>query len=272
MISDAKDDHTEDEAANWGLFSRRLWSGACAVITVGLWLQWLAPGLVAELQSEDGSELIVAAQLLPLATALPAVLWHHPAGRLALFPLSFLPGLALLPRAEWEALSSPGSLVLAGVTFAVYLAVAAARPSDLPDRPGADYRDSPLNSDTGRGAFSWFLLTRFGVVGAVFVVVTYALFFDPAVAGALEEIEDDTARRTHHLFMAVTAYLSWMAVMYVGAVLPSVNWEHHRQSGVLSPRQRQLLRRPARLGRRVLGWLAAAVVVTVVLFWAPGWL
>ena len=251
--------------------SRRLWTFLFLLIAASLWIQWLGPGALAEIRSEDGSETVLALQLLPLAAAAIAVLWDHPAWRLTLFPISFAPGLAMLADAEWEALLGPGALILGLATLALYLIVAAARP------PEASYRTTRRRPSRARGerdgyalAYRRFVLVRLLIVGGLFALITYALFWDPATLDALASAQGEEAQGMQHLFAVVVMYFAWMVAVYIAAVLPSLNWEYHRRRPAMPAGQEQLLADQSRLRRRVWTWLAVLLMATTVIVWWIG--
>lgn len=232
---------------------QQAWYFLFILLAASLWAQWLGLGAWTEIQSEDGSAAILALHLLPLGTAAVAVMWNHPAPRLVIFPVSFLPGLALLAEAEWASLAEGGSVLLALVTFGLYLVVAAGRPGvetleALPSR-----RLEPEVVDGYAWRFKRFVTIRMTVMAVLFLVITYALFFDPAITATLSEIE--VGEQTHHVFMVVLLYFSWMIVVYMGAILPILNWEHDRRQPAIPRRQRELMANPGRLGRRIVFWI-----------------
>lgn len=243
---------------------QRQWMFLFFVVAISLWLQWLGPGALAEVRSEDGSESVLALQLLPLAALVLAAMWNHSIGRLTLFPISFIPGLVMLPDAELEALTTPGSLLLALSTLALYLVISAARP------PEASYgvpRRRPAQAGEGGDGYSRsfrrFVGVRMAVMGALFAVITFALFWDPSVAEALAAVDGEAGRKTQHAFVAVVMYFAWMVAVYMGALLPSLNWEYHRRR---PPLKKESLARPGRLRRRVWIWLALLMTMTTSTF------
>lgn len=249
-------------------WTRRLWFVSMTVVALGLWVQLLAPGLAAELQSDDGSGLVALLQLLPLATAVIAVVWRHPSGRLAVFPVSFVPGLAMLSPVEWKALAAPGTLIAAVATFIVYLAVAAGRPDEIVHQPGADIGAARHPAgDVHADSYRQFVAVRFAAMALLFALITYALFFDASIQESLAGLQGEDAAVNQHLFMVVTAYLGWMVAVYMGAVLPSLNWEYHRRRSPIPDAQRRLVADPGRLGRRIQIWLVCLLVVTTVTVW-----
>ena len=249
-------------------WQRRLWLLLFVIVTVGLWVQLLGMGTAAELQSEDGTGIAVTLYLIPLIAAMIAVVWRHPAGRLALYPVSFLPGLAWLPDAEWQSLASAGSLVPAAATLAVYFVVAASRPSEMPARIEQGRRDSRGDSSDDHALrYRRFVVSRFSVMALIFVVITYALFVDAGIQESLATLQDQTASKTQQLFSAAAVYLGWLVVVYVGAVVPALNWEYHRRRSPLSSGVRRLIEEPNRLVRRIVLWLCGLMAITAVVLW-----
>lgn len=243
----------------------RVWMFLFFLVAASLWGQWLGPAAMAELRSEDGSETVLALQLLPLAVGLAAAMWRHPIGRLVVFPVSFLPGLALLPGAEWEALASPWSLMLALATFGLYLIVSAARPPEATyetPRPTKSLEDEPIGGDGLTRSYRRFLIGRVVALTFIFGVITYALFGSTTVTEALNSVPGEQARKIQHSFTAVVMYFTWMIAAYVGIILPSLNWEYDRRRSILPERQRRLLNEPRRLQRRIWIWLAILMAVT----------
>ena len=257
-----------DRPLREGRWNRRLWFIAMTVVAAGLWVQLLAPGVAAELESDDGSELVALIQLLPLIAAVVAVVWRHPAGRLAVYPISFVPGLALMSQVEWEALSGGQSLVAAVVTFGVYLALAAGRPEEMIHRGEDDVRpaQTPPGDEYAR-RFRRFVLVRFAAVAVLFVAISWALFFAAPIQESLAGLDGADAARSQHLFMVVALYLGWMVAVYMAAILPALNWEYHRRRSALPQRQRRLLGEPGRLRTRISVWLVALLVGTLLSVW-----
>lgn len=234
------------------------------LVAAGLWVMWLGPGAVAEYQSVDGSAWRLAAYGLPLLIVAGAVVWDHPAGRLGVVPVSFVPGLALLPDAEWAALSEPVSVLVAAGTFAVYLVVAAAGP----DGAGSLSSDR-IGEATGEGSddhsevYRRFVAVRFGALGVVFCAIVYALYLDPSIAASFARLEGEQAARNQQLFTAVVVFFGWMVVLYTGAISPALNWERHRRRERIPAAVRELQKGPGLLRRRLVGWLGALVIVSL---------
>ena len=90
-------------------------------------------------------------------------------------------------------------------------------------------------------------------------MITFALFWNPTVAEALAALDGETAQKTQHTFVAVVIYFAWMVAVYVGALLPALNWEYHRRR---PPLKSQLLARAPKLRRRVWIWLALLMTMT----------
>ena len=236
----------------------QLWFLLFVLLAGSLWAQWLGTGAWIEIQSEDGSAAILALQLLPLAIAAVAVTWNHPAPRLVLFPISFLPGMALLTEAEWASMGEPLAMVLSAATFGLYLIVAASRPRTvnlmtLPRRT-VESREAESADE-----FRWFVQQRVVVMALVGLAISYGLFFDPHIAAQIDAAGEQGP--TQHAFMAVLLYFGWMIAVYMGAILPVLNWEHDRRQPVLPLRQRRLMEATQSLRRRVIFWVGLIVMV-----------
>ncbi len=268
MAKEETAESARDEEAAFGRARRlRLWSILFVVVAVSLWIQWLGPGILAEARSEDGSEFVAALHSLPFFAVAVGVIWRHPAILLGLVPVSFLPGLAMLPDAELEALASPGALIVSLATFALYLVVAAGAPDWRAVR--GEVRgdiDGRGRKDGHADIFRRFVILRFSAMGLLFAAISYALFFDPATSEALASLDDESAMRTQHVFTVVAMYFAWMIAVYIGAILPALNWEHHRRGSGMSADLKRLIARPDRLVRRVLLWLGCLFVTTLFLF------
>lgn len=257
-----------EEAATAQAGDRRLWAVLFAFIAISLWTQWLGAGALAELRSEDGSSAVLALQILPLMAMGIALMWRHEAARLALVPVSFLPGLAMMADAEWAALTSPGSLTLSVATFAVYLVVAASRPRAHETGPVLRRPSAPGSENDGQADFfRRFVVVRFAVMGILFVLVTYGLFFDESTKQALAALDGDTAAATQHVFMVISMYFAWIIAVYMGAILPALNWEYHRRRSAMPAGHRRLLADSQRLGRRVFLWLTGLLIVVSLSVW-----
>lgn len=251
------------------LFARdreyRVWSVLLFVLGVGLWVQLLGAGAWAEVQSEDGSGAILALQLLPLLMAMVAVSVHHGAARLSLFPLSFLPGMALMTDVEWAAMGEPASLMVKGGLFGLYLLVAAGRPETkdvvaTPRRPvmepGGVFEDRRFRRFLGMRVFA-------GV--ALFAVISYALFLDPQIGAAIAAVDaaGESSGRSHHSFMVILAYFGWAIALYMGTVLPILNWEYERYQQRRLRSSRALIEPSGRLMVRIMLWLGGMIIVII---------
>lgn len=249
--------------------SRRQWLFLFVLVAISLWLQWLGPGAMAEMRSEDGSESVLALHLLPLVALALALFWRHPAGRLTLFPVCFIPGLAMLPDIERAALMSPPSLILGLATALLYLVVAAARPPEVTyGTPRQRVAKAAKIADSWAPAFRRFVVTRAVVMSLIFGLITYGLFWDPAVAQTLAAVDGELGPRTQHSFVAVVMYFAWMVATYIGAVLPALNWEYHRRRRLTLA---QVVGGRQKVRRHLWIWLAALMVVTTVVMMAGYW-
>lgn len=246
----------------------RTWAVLLLIIAAGLWAQLLGAGVWAEVQSEDGSALILALQLLPLLMAVAAVWVHHRVVRLFVFPMSLVPGMALMAEAEWAAAGEPISLMVKGALFGLYLVVAAGRPVTkdliaLPRRPVGQVEGKIFEDRRFRRFMVWRVLAS----AVIFGVITYALFVDPEISAAMSTVETRDGRASHQAFVVVLMYFGWTIAIYMGTVLPVLNWEYQRyQPGV--PRSLgRLLRRPGYLMLRITLWMAGLIVAIVGGLW-----
>lgn len=246
---------------------RRIWTVIVWAVAGSLWVQWLGPGAWAEFHSEDGSAAILMLQVLPLIAVAVATTRQHVAWRLALVPMSFLPGLAMLPEAEWEALTTPLSLGLSLATFALYLVVAARGPRRLPEGQRMSRRAKGGLPDRFAESFRRFVALRCAVMAALFALITYGLFFAPSTREALSMARDSGASRLQHLFAVVLMYFAWLVAVYVGALSPAMNWEHDRRGTGVPPGQWELLSQARRLKYRVATWVVGLSVVIMVSIW-----
>ena len=229
-----------------------------AFLALTLWGQWLGAGLVAEVLSADGSGLRVIAMLTPLFFGALAGVRANPALRLMVFPVSFLPAMALLTEREWAAMAEPMTLLASAATFLSYLVVAAIG-DDLNETPGQKPTEVHA-TDSLASRYRVFVRTRSAVVLGVLTVLVWMLFVDPQISRTLVERAGD--RATLHLtFMTVLMLFAWVVMAYMAAVLPALNWEYERRQPVLTRGQLRLLESPGALKRRVVGWVAAAAMV-----------
>lgn len=249
------------------LFARdreyRAWVLLFLILAAGLWAQMLGAGAWAEMQSEDGSAAVLAAQLLPLLMGGLAVSAHQRWLRLFVFPVSFLPGMVLMTEAERTVGSEPVALLVKGVLFGLYLVVAAGRPAtkDVVATPRRVIDEAPwFGGDRG---FRRFVRARICGAVLVFAVISFALFMDRELVAAMGAVDSLDDRASHHAFSAVLVYFGWAITLYMGTILPILNWEYDRHQGPMPASLERLLRRPGRLRFRIMLWLAALIVVIV---------
>ncbi len=249
---------------------RRRWFVLYVVVTLSLWMQWFGLGVLSEVRSDDGSEAALAAYLLPLAMMVVGALWKHPAGRLALVPSSCLPGLAMLAPPEWEALSEPVPLVIGAVTLALYWVVALKRPSPRREEVQRGLREEEVAQVTGaearrERAFGRFVIRRVALVAGLGGLLVYGMLWSPQVTDALATAASEQGRIRQETLVAVTMSFSWMVVVYMALILPTLNWDRVRLQPPAGQRLLALLRQPEGLKRRVAIWLILLCVGTAAL-------
>ncbi|RDV38686.1 hypothetical protein DV096_07715 [Bradymonadaceae bacterium TMQ3] len=231
-----------------------------AFLALTLWGQWLGTGLAAEVLSADGSGLRVIALLTPLFFGALAIARANPALRLMVFPVSFLPAMALLTEREWAAMAEPVALLASAATFVSYLVVAAIG-DDLRETPGQMPTEVHA-TDSLASRYRVFVRTRALVVIGVLAVLVWMIFVDPNIGRTL--VEKAGERATLHLtFISVVMLFAWVVMAYMAAVLPSLNWEYERRQPVLTRGQSRLLESPGVLKRRVVGWVVATAMMVV---------
>ncbi|TXD38344.1 hypothetical protein FRC98_05470 [Lujinxingia vulgaris] len=228
-----------------------------AFLALTLWGQWLGAGLAAEVLSADGSGLRVLAMLTPLFFGALAIARPNPALRLMVFPVSFLPAMALLTEREWAAMAEPGALLASAATFVSYLVVAAV--GDEPRESAGQQLTEVHTTDSLAPRYRFFVRSRAAVVAGVLAVLIWMLFVDPEVGRTLVERHGERAS-LHLTFMSVCMLFAWVVMAYMAAVLPALNWEYERRQPVLTRAQLRLIDTPKLLKRRVAGWLVAAGV------------
>ncbi|WP_146618190.1 hypothetical protein [Lujinxingia litoralis] len=234
-----------------------------AFLMLNLWAQWLGAGLFAELRSADGSGLRILAMMVPLVVGVVGLVHAHPALRLLIFPVSFLPGMALLAEREWEAMSEPVALLMAVASFVLYLIVAAisGEEGELPAQQPADVHPG----DGRAGDYRFFVRSRVLAVSAVLAAILGALYVSPAIKTSL--VAQAAERAPLHLtFMAVVMLFAWVVMAYISAVLPALNWEYDRRQPVFSQSLARLMSSPRTLARRVMWRVVAAGAVIMVAF------
>ncbi len=259
MSADGEQNLERDQEAAFGAARyHRRWLAVYVVVALSLWLQWLGVGVWIEVRSEDGSEAALAAYLVPLAVLVVGAMWRHPAGRLALVPASFLPGLAMLPAPEWEAMGEPLAMGLSAVTFLIYLLAALKVPAGEGKWEAQELETAEValseEADIDR-AFHRFVARRVAVVAALGALLVYGVYWSPAVEAALALTEEPGVQRRQHTLVAVAMAFSWMVVVYMTLILPALNWDRHRRGPPEGAKLRALLSRGGALRRRVAIWL-----------------
>lgn len=247
---------------------QKMWLVLFVLITGALWVHWLGGGVIAEVSDQESSGALMALYLIPLAVATMAVVWRQRGLSLLAVPLSFLPGLWVLPEPAWERLGEPLALGIAGALFGLYLLVAAGRP-DTESLVGLKRRsleEALERSDRYSEEFRRFVFLRMVALGGIFAAITYGLFVDPAAAEAFDSLGAFSADQ--RVFTAVLLYFAWSIALYMGAILPALNWEHDRRQPVISERLRSRMNSPARLVRQVALWIGAATVLIVLAMWS----
>lgn len=198
-----------------------------AVVGLALWAQLILQGLATEVGLDQPSPVLLAAYVAPPIILIAGTYLHSLPVLLIVAPLSLLPAVALLPEAEKSIFFTPWSMGRIAATLALYLALASAwATSSRLARPLG--RAEVSTDDTTVLAYRNHILGRVAPFLLLWLVPTYAIYFDPAVAGTfLQSFGPDAT--VAQVFVSTVLFLLWAILAYTSFIVPALNLEYDRR-------------------------------------------
>lgn len=206
----------------------RLSSAVTLALGISLWAQLFWSPLSIEFGAASRSAWHLAAYSTPLFIGLAAALLAHPVGRLFVFPVSFLPGLAMMPEPDMATLGGPLRLGMVGLTLAGYVAVGAwasrarSQHGDLAAGIDAEGDTSIQRVD---GLYTGFWWVRGAFVVGLLGMILWGTLVAPTVTDALEQAYDGRVE-TARTFLVVFGFFLWTVLVYAFFYRPLANLEY----------------------------------------------
>ncbi len=193
------------------------------VLAVSLWGQLSLMGLLYEVRSGSADPLNFALHLLPIIALVPAITTRSPLALLLLFPVSLLPSIAALPELERGQLMELWPAVRVTGTFAVYLALASAWLTSVPEQVEVEQGKSFRGQ-----SYRHFVWGRLGPLVLLFLVPTYGIFLDAPITSTIEQ-NNPGAESVAQIFIAIVMFFTWAVIAYTTFLVPALNLEYDRR-------------------------------------------
>lgn len=193
------------------------------VLGVSLWIQ-LASFTVRGDVAVSGLRRALAIGL-PLIALVGGVAMRSRIALLAFFPMALLPPLLLTPDGAAASFGDPWSAARVCASMALFAALVSAWLSGVESEATSEVK-------TPRPGFATdarrYVYPRLVPLLAWWLVPTYALFWDPAVVGTIEQSFPDNARIAQ-IFASTVVFFGWAVVAYMWFIVPSLNLEYDRR-------------------------------------------
>lgn len=193
--------------------------GATVVVVLGLSV-WVQTAVTP--QSENLTSLgHTLGMALPLIAVFGGVIARSAVMLLAIFPMTLLPPM-LLASDGGAVFAEPWSALRVAVSLAVYLGVVSAwvGATGAPTARAESKRRNPFSA-----AVRGHVQRRIPVLVLWWAVPTYAIFWDGAVVGTLQQQFGDGAG-TAQIFVSVLVFFGWVVTAYMLFIVPTLNLEY----------------------------------------------
>lgn len=195
------------------------------ILGVSVWVQLASFTVRGDVAVSSMSRALAIG--LPLVALLGGVYFRSAIVLLAFFPMTLLPPLLLTPDGAVASFGDPWSAGRACASVALFLALVGAW-------LGSVEEDSETTADPTRARRGYATDARRYVFPRVmplllwWAVPTYALFWDPAIVGTLQQSFAEDARIAQ-MFASVMMFFAWAVVAYMWFIVPSLNLEYDRR-------------------------------------------
>ena len=205
------------------------------VLGVSLWVQLASFTLQGTVEVTQTARLL--AIVLPFIALFGGVATRSPVALLGLFPLTLVPPLMLSPDGAATSFADPWSAGRVCASIALYLAVCGAWLRDAPEHvlpPDEDVDESDTRIPPSSAHIRYTRDVRRHVMPRVlplmlwWAVPTYAIFWDPAIVGTIEQSFGDSAA-VAQIFISCLLFFAWAVVAYLWFLVPSLNLEYDRR-------------------------------------------
>lgn len=216
-------DHEQGNAEDGGVGGSVRGLVGVGVLGVSLWAQLMVPALLTELRLPAAQMATIGLYFVPLLVLGVGIAVRSGLVTLLLFPLALLPGLASLPLEDQVAATDAWAMARIAVSLAVFLALSSAWVAEPVRRSVGVVRASAVRR---RGSlYRGFVASRLVPLLLLFVVPTYAIFFDPAVVSTLAQ-NHPGSHVTAQIFLSMVIFFVWSVAAYTSFLVPALNLEY----------------------------------------------
>lgn len=231
------------------------------VLGLSLWVQ-LASFAFGDQAGPGGTPLRLLAFVLPLFALGAGVWFRSAAALLALFPMSLVPPLLIVPEGLGASFGDPASAATVCASMALYLALVSSWLT------GAEFEGEPSVDGEARDRraahYRRAIYPRILPLVLWWAVPTYAIFWDGAVVGTIARNFGEGAP-VAQLFLSMVIFFAWCVVAYMYFIVPSLNLEYDRRRIEREIRDAVPDDTPRAVVRRLAITAAVTIVATTIL-------
>lgn len=231
------------------------------VLGISLWVQ-LASFAFQEQLGPEGTPPRIIAFVLPFAALVGGIWFRNAVALLALFPMSLVPPLLLVPEGVGPGFTDPASAATICASMALYLSLVSAWLT------GAEFDSHPVTDgeveDRRAAEYRRAVYPRILPLVLWWAVPTYAIFWDGAVVGTIVGNFGDGAAIAQ-LFLSMLLFFGWCVVAYMYFIVPALNLEYDRRRIEREIRDVVSDDTPRAAVRRIAITAAVAILGTVIL-------
>jgi hypothetical protein len=232
------------------------WQLVTGALGISLWVQLFGAALGAQFGAPASQVGALLAYLLPLVTLALGAMWRNASVALFAVPISFLPGITLMPPLERLLLNDGLAMLRVGASLLLYMAAASAGlmadPVPGESQPANDLRE-------GGAEYMRVVYGRAVALLVIFIAPAYAVYADPAIAALLSERYGGSPQ-VARAFIGMLHFFAWSVLAYMLVLLPVLNLEYDYKQLVLWTRDAPRQWTRAACGRRAGLWSLASLL------------
>jgi len=194
------------------------------VLAISLWAQLFWYPLATEFLSGEAGLVYVGAYLLPTLALLVAILIDEPVGALFFVPVSFVPGMVLLPEQDVGSLLRLHRSIFVVVTLLGFVGAASLAARGREEH-GGDSESVEGETRQIDGLYRHYFTLRLVLLVGLFALLVGAPAFDPALTEAISQTHGE-GRVAAQVFIALVGFFVWSVLAYTMFFLPAANLEY----------------------------------------------
>lgn len=193
------------------------------VLGVSVWVQLASFAVRGDVAVTDAVRALSIG--LPMLALIGGIAGRSAIVLLALFPLTLLPPLLLTPDGAAASFGDPWSAGRACASLALFLSLVSAWLSGVDSATALPEHEAPRGYATDA---RYHMYPRVVPLLLWWAVPTYAIFWDPAIVGTIEQSYGDAARMAQ-IFASTVVFFGWAVVAYMWFIVPTLNLEYDRR-------------------------------------------